>query len=374
MVLSTPLHSRLAVCKHTSTHACTPALHTPSHLHTHTHTHTHTPSHTHTHTHTDPALMTGSPQPVRRLRESGFHLRSAEPQRSSLPSIGGTLPKQMNWDPHTRGANRSVDSGVSSPGDQRSPEAVKTAQSRPPRSRHVYEDVERRPVIRHAYEDVERLSEQRSESRTSSWVNAHNELGWGKKEGTGSMWAPQNKLRRPRRQDSMERERDLTATVHNTGSYSQRSSGNTLPSSSSNTSPRRRVSYMSAMGGEPSEERFAQSFSDPRAPVRYSQSPAHRQSHRVAGRAYDSLQRPAISTGSSRYPRRGSESVTNRSDADSLQDAKAMLLRNAPPRPSSVQRTRSHGANRTHASGAERLTRTGSGRQLEPPYLKQSLL
>ena len=355
-------------------------------------------------TYPDAALASASPQSLRRIKNnlSGgetFQIRSTEPNRNSLIAVNGSLPpKQSNWESsggvQLRVANQSVDSGVSSPGDhQRSPDGEQT--TRPRRSRHTYEDVEQRsrPPVRHNYEDVEILTAPRvTNSRTSNWVNTHSEIGWGKKEGqregTGSMWAPQNRARRPHRQESFdERERDLTRTYNapttNSRSYSQRQrTSNTLPTPSS-PGVKRRISYVSAMGGPPTDspnDRFTSS-------TRYSQSSTQ---HRTP-RGFDSLQRPISTASSTRRPRRGSESSSDRADIERFEEAKAMLLRAAPTMEPPVHRTHSHGPaphrDRVHPGGeglvrtgsgrpgGEGLVRTGSGRQVRgQSYVKQSLL
>ncbi len=342
----------------------------------------------------DVALASASPQSLRRIKNNlssseTFQIRSTEPNRNSMIAINGTLPpkqpKQTNWETsgaHQRVANQSVDSGVSSPGDhQRSPDGDQT---RSRKSRHVYEDVERsRPPVRHNYEDVEILTAPRvTNSRTSNWVNTHSEIGWGKKEGSGregsgSMWAPQNRTRRaPQRQESFERERDLTRTYHaptSSRSYSQRPrASNTLPTTPSSPGQvKRRISYVSAMGGPPTEvsnDRFSSTLT----PTRFSQSSTQ---HRTP-RGFDSLQRPISTASSTRRPRRGSESSSDRADIERFEEAKAMLLQAAPTKEPPVHRTRSHGpAPIRGRPGGEGLVRTGSGRQVGQSYnVKQSLL
>ncbi len=319
--------------------------------------------------------MSASPQLLRRIKnnlsDSGetYPLAHSAGDRGSLVFNGtGLPPKQSNWETTAvRGpTNRSADSGVGSHGD------LTRDERRPQRkSRHVYEDVERKsqPPMRHNYEavDVEARVAAVPESRTSTWVTAHTELNWGRsnRETSGSMWAPQNRQRLPQRQESFERERELTGAYHppsNARPYSQRSgrNSNTLPTPAS---PVRRVSYMSAIGAEGTSDRYPPSTSYTSS--RYSQQP----------RNFDSLQRPASTTASSsRRPRRGSESGGSFDQVERFEETKAMLLRNAPTKVSPVHRTRSYGGSmRVSTTGAEGLTRTGSsGRPVG--HVKQSLL
>ncbi len=319
-------------------------------------------------------MALASPQLVRRIQnnlsDSGetYPARHGSIDRGSLPINGASLqPKQTNWEPAiARGpTNRSGDSGVSSPGDVPRDE-------RRQRKSHVYEDVDRksRPQVRHSYEPVDLDSGTSAvpDSRTSSWVTTHTEINWGRnRESSGSMWAPHNRPRRPQRQESFEREREIAGNYHssiNARSYSQRSPHNshTLPAPGSPI--QRRVSYMSAMGDGTADRIAPTSYTA----SRHSQNTPHKQP-----RNYDSLQRLPPSTSSSRRPRRGSESGRSfdRSEVERFEETKAMLLHNVPTKLSPVHRTRSYGGSRRGSSG-EGITRTASGRMVGQG--KQSLL
>lgn len=366
----------------------------------------------------DVALAKASPQSVRRIQNNlreGVKIRSTDPKRHSFIPIEGSLtlqPKQSNWDtpnPRQTTANRSVDSGVSSPGDQRSPEVVKPTPNKQRKSRHVYEEVERstRPQTRHAYEDVEGSGAKSSEkgSRTSNWVNTHSELGWGigsqsGRESTGSMWAPRNRGQKEKRErkrssqrlstDSIsppDRERDLTMTYHEpshrpvianhrgTGIPANYSSPSRISSTLPNSSGvQRRVSYLSAVNPtdlERPRERFTASEQYVESRYGSSHRYSHGQGHKhMRPRQYDSLQ-----SSSRQQPppvrRRSSASSGGGGggeDYERLQEVKAHLLQQRINKPVQPHRTQSHGRPSNRGEG---LVRTSSAHET---FLKQSLL
>ena len=358
------------------------------------------------------ALAKASPQSVRRIKNNlreGGKIRSTDPKRHSFIPIEGSLslqPKQSNWDtpnPRQTTTNRSVDSGVSSPGDQRSPEVVKPAAPKSRKTRHTYEVVERNPrhPVRHNYEDVEGFPAKSTEnvSRTSNWINTHSELGWGidrqsGRESTGSMWAPRNREQKEKRDrkrasqrlstdsispPNVDRERDLTMTYHEpslrTAMPDHRTSiptnysspgrmSNTLPNSSGGV--QRRVSYLSAVSPadlERQRERFT--ASEKYVEPRYRSS--HRYSHTPGRpRQYDSLQSSARQPGR----RNSSSSGGGGEEFDRLQEVKAQLLQQQITKPVLSHRTHSHGR---PSNRGDSLVRTSSAHQVES-YLKQSLL